>query len=440
MEQNISYIPQNALCTACGACAGVCGTGAISICENVGGYLYAKVDPAACVNCGKCLKVCPSVAAHETIEDVHATLHGNCLGGFIAHAANKEIRREGQSGGVVTALLLYLLESGKIDGAITNQFDTARCSSKAVYVTDGEGLLQSCGSYYVQSPVVEAIAAHGDKRLAATVLGCQSKALRLMADKGLPAPEYLIGLVCEGTYSRHMIAHMIDAAHCDPSEKPQRFLFRYSHPAYGGWPGNALLVTDRYRYRIDKSVRFSLKPLCESFRCLLCYDQVNVHADLVCGDPWGIPGDHTAGETTILARTEKGLQLLRDAEQAGYLCLEPLDVEQIMQGQGIDTLIQDQTAAGYVSCEKSGWLYPYTVSDGAQKTLRAVSSKAVKDYLLRLTYSRQRNLAQSTEEISALEKPYREHLERKAAHAARKAKMQLPLRMIRFAIRKLRKQ
>lgn len=441
MEQNISFVPQNALCTACGACAAVCGKNAVTIEENVAGYLEARIDSKKCVNCGLCCKVCPSVSENQTISDVSAVLRGRCLESFIGHATDKVIHREGQSGGVVTALLLYLLESGKIDGAVTNQFDPEHCASKTLYATDRKALLKSVGSYYVQSPVVQAAEqVPKGAKTAAVVLGCQAEALRMMEQQGLPVPDYLIGLVCEGIYSRRMISDMIASTGCPTEEQPCQFRFRYSHPAYGGWPGNALLVTDKHRYRIDKNIRFALKPLYESYRCLLCYEQINTPADLVCGDPWGIPGDHLAGETVVMARTEKGLDLLKEAQAAGYLKLAPLDTELFVKGQQIDTQICSGVSAGYMCSQKHQWLYPYSVTREAARRFSTVSAKAQKAYEHRLTYTRARNLARNEGELRSMETVYRAELEKKKRRNQQKARLKLPIRAVRFILRKLRRK
>lgn len=101
-------------------------------------------------------------------------------------------------------------------------------------------------------------------------LGCQSKALKLAQSQGMAIPEYLIGLICAGQNSRDMITDLSQLAKIPPHEQLRTLRFKYSHPAYGGWPGNTLMVTDRYRYTLDKRFRLKLKSLYESYRCLLC--------------------------------------------------------------------------------------------------------------------------------------------------------------------------
>lgn len=433
---SVQQVVEQALCSACGACSGICVAGAIRMEENPGGYLIASVDCSKCVDCGQCLKVCPSVPENQRIEDLDKSLHGICLEGFIGYASEKSVRREGQSGGVVTALLLYLLESGKIDGAVTNQFDPEKRRSKAVYVNSRRGLMESCGSYYTQSSVVKTIIEHSDKRLAAVVLGCQAEALALCKTA---RPEYLLGLICAGQNSGHMIDRLISKTGCTSNETAKKFRFRYSHPAYGSWPGNILIVTDQHRYVLDKSERFALKTTCEAYRCLLCYDQMCTRADIVFGDPWGIEGDHSAGETVMIARTEKGLQLIRDAVLAGYLVVEPLAVEKIMQGETVDTRHREKVAVAYSVCDISKWNYPYSVSPDIRQNFLHVSTKAKRQYLSRLRYTRARCLAKTAAEVTCLEKAYLKKNRQMTQHQKWTATVKLPLRCARFVLRNLTK-
>ncbi|MFY9114347.1 MAG: coenzyme F420 hydrogenase/dehydrogenase beta subunit N-terminal domain-containing protein, partial [Dethiobacteria bacterium] len=175
MKQNIKHIVDHALCTACGACAALCPTHAIGMAQNAAGYLCAVIDDHQCQNCGICDHVCPS-NGREKLPMVKGSdiFHGKCLEGYMGYAADENIRQESQSGGVVTALLCYLLEKNIIGGAVVNQFDGETRRPKAVFATSGEEIITGCGSYYAQSPVIETALRHAQQKdTAAVVLGCQ---------------------------------------------------------------------------------------------------------------------------------------------------------------------------------------------------------------------------------------------------------------------------
>lgn len=438
---NIQRITEQAICTGCGTCVSICPNKAISMLENAGGFLYAHVDKELCVQCRRCLNICPSNAENQTIDDVSESIHGKCLQGYIGYASRKSIRREGQSGGIVTALLLYLLESGKIDGAITNQFDANTNRPKSIFADSAEIIKGSAGSYYCQSAVVNTILENEGKRLAAVVLGCQAEAVRLCREKHVEAVrtlEYMIGLVCAGQNSGYMIDKLIADCGCAKEEKPQKFRFRYSHPAYGGWPGNILIVTNKYRYSLDQSRRHALKPICELFRCLLCYDQMCIDADVVCGDPWGIQGDHRAGETVIIAHTTKGLELIKEASDAGYISVRRLAVQQIIKGETVDGRHRNKVAAGYTACQKNSWLYPYSVSEKAAKELSRIPRRTYRKLLERMQYARYRFLATDTDEVDALMKKYQLVLKRNERTEKIKTMVCFPRRCIRYLLKKVK--
>ncbi len=54
--QQLKAFVDEGKCIACGACARVCRTGAITI-DNV-----AKIDLNRCIGCGDCVRVCPTEA------------------------------------------------------------------------------------------------------------------------------------------------------------------------------------------------------------------------------------------------------------------------------------------------------------------------------------------------------------------------------------------
>ncbi len=402
MADSVKKITDNALCTACGACAGLCPVHAIQMKENPAGFLQAEVDPSACILCGKCLKICPSYSENPLFTSSEDIFHGTSVNGYVGYAADPEIRRRGQSGGVVTALLLYLLEQQAVDGAVVNVFDAETQRPKAILAKSREELLKGCGSYYSQSAVVEAILSHQEEKTAAVVLGCQAESLRLIRERlpGCSLPEYTIGLICAGQNSGRMVDDLLQMAGC-PAEDEKIQYFRFRDKLCGGWPGNVHMSSPNREYSLPKERRHELKSVYESYRCLSCYDQMNIYSDIVCGDPWHIAGkDVPEGNSVVISRTEKGDRLLQDACRDGAICLEPLSVDAIFTGQTVDSRhIPKYFTVRRIHQEKD-WAYPYPQE--YPEDCPAISEASCRQLLHRLEYSRQYYLSENRQEADRL--------------------------------------
>ena len=55
-------------CCGCTACCAACPQEAIVMEDDEEGFAYPRIDGAACVGCGLCLRVCPFHAARSTCE------------------------------------------------------------------------------------------------------------------------------------------------------------------------------------------------------------------------------------------------------------------------------------------------------------------------------------------------------------------------------------
>ena len=116
--ESIADVPRANLCTSCGGCVGICPSDALSMAPTPQGTLAPQLDASKCTECGLCLEVCPG---HEMDIPRFARLIfsklparpeiGNFLQTYAGYATDDEIRCKSQSGGLISALLIYLLES-----------------------------------------------------------------------------------------------------------------------------------------------------------------------------------------------------------------------------------------------------------------------------------------------------------------------------------------
>ena len=152
-KMNVTKTRELDLCVSCEICRAACSADAIQMNYKTGQFL-PYVDSEKCTGCGNCLHVCPGIdidpsdLRHKKISiDM---LDGPYLESYIAYANNSKIRQNSASGGVVTQLILELINRNEYDYAFvlhfnsyndmparlkaTNQIDEIINSAKSKYV------------------------------------------------------------------------------------------------------------------------------------------------------------------------------------------------------------------------------------------------------------------------------------------------------------------
>lgn len=434
-KKNIQYITDNALCTACGGCSGICPANAISIETNTAGYIVANIDFDKCISCEKCYHICPSVRDNTPKMDNVDIFHGEYIEGYVGYATDNEIRQKSQSGGIVTALLCYLLDKNEIDGAIVNRFSKQTKRPEVIFEDSKIGIKESSGSYYSQSSVVSEVLKHQDKKTAAVVLGCQGESINLIR-KRFPKtvlPKYLIGLICAGQHSGNYINQLIKEAGCNRHKVTK---FRFKDKSAGGWPGNIKIYTDRNNYVLDKKIRHTLKPVYEAHRCLYCFDQMNIFTDITVGDPWGITNrTEKEGNTVIIARTEKGKALIENACRDGVIDVEKLSVDNIIKGQTVDNRLKTQFFTSMSLAKEKGYSVPYKLDLFKHISYEKATKKKYNSIKSRLEYSREIYLENDKEK-------YKKMISKACKTVKFKRKiheiMNFPIGCVGYALRKIK--
>jgi hypothetical protein len=128
-----------------------------------------------------------------------------------------------------------------------------------------------------------------------------------------------------------------------------------------------------------------------NYRCLFCFDQMNIFSDIVVGDPWGInTANKKLGESVFIARTSKGKKIIEEAIINKIITAKPLDIETVYKGQTVDSRLKKQYFA-FMSIAKDSKL-PYPKHDSIRDSTELSISKSIrKQYLgkMRFLYSLQ---------------------------------------------------
>jgi len=336
MSNSVKDVVDRHLCTQCGTCVSVCPVGAIEMRETPSGLLRPSVLDEKCVQCGKCLELCPGLAVEISLPDGVDPFRGKVCAAYVGHACDELIRSTGQSGGVVSALLLYLLESGRVNAALVTTMPADGClRPKPMLAKTRSDILAAQGSTYCPvAPNIMLKDVGADDRVAAVGISCQMHGIHMMLRSQNALADnikYKIGLFCDRTLLYTCIDQMAKDTGLDISEVIQ---VDYRKKVVTGKASLSLRSGDNKQFDYSMVVG-RLKDYFTPPRCRLCFDKMNILSDISIGDTWGI-SESPKGDSVVIARNDKAVSLLKDACDSGYLKLREINAELIFKGQGLE--------------------------------------------------------------------------------------------------------
>ncbi len=347
--RGLSKIVNNDLCHRCGSCTGICPSAVLESDDN--GYPRVK-NLSACTDCNLCVKVCPGDSffkeEHEKklfsskidIKDIH----GHFKKAYLGYATNKDLRENSSSGGVISALLIYLIEEKKIDGAlvVVDSKENEKWKAISKIARTREEILKSTKSKYsiVPTNVLLSQIKKEKGRYAVVGLPCQIQGVRKAMDLDKKLKENIvltIGLFCHATIENEPWDYVWENIKEDKNNI-KRFISRK-----GKHPGTPYIELKNKELKPvyfpnQKGYRPSSTEMLNMFylaytpkRCFTCYDALAEYADIAVGDPWmkepkGF--NFKDGYSFTLARTKIGLQYLEDKNLFNHLILKEITKEQ----------------------------------------------------------------------------------------------------------------
>lgn len=317
----ISEVLNRDLCTFCGACVASCP---VCILQMQGEKPTMK---GKCELCQVCYYSCS--AADFPRDEVEKAVFGRtrtadeAIGIYttIANARSRkaEILQKSQDGGVVTSILAYALESGKVDGAVVTGKDRQVPWKSIPFVAvDYRDVLDAAGTKYTPAPtligLMSAIHEYAKKNVALVGTPCQIRSYRRMqtspfgAKKLASAVSLSIGLFCMESYPYdQFLGEYLRTMNIDLS-KVDRFAIKKGKFRVNVQGQEALTVPIK---ELDKFVRSS---------CNTCGDFTAEFADVSVGGV-GCP----EGWCTMIARTSPGQEFITEAEKNGWIELKTID-------------------------------------------------------------------------------------------------------------------
>ena len=332
------------LCTHCGACAGL-AQGHVQMQQTLQGPLPVQMVGGKTVHLDENAWVaCPGkgVDYPGLTQQLFGQLPENWLIGcyrrtYVGYAGSEDVRRAGASGGVITQTLLYLLETGKIDGAVVvQQGHTVPYLAEAVIATTREQILAGAQSVYQPVPVNAILGemARFNGRLAYVGLPDQVASLRVLQGQGHPGAkkvDYVLGPYVGTNMYLEAMASYLRANGIHSLEEIAELKYRD-----GEWPGYLMIrLKDGRVFKAEKFYYNYLIPFFITNSTLLSVDFTNELTDISVGDAWH-PRFEAKGEgfSVVVARTEKGDALLQEMAAAGLAVLDETSLEDALSMHG----------------------------------------------------------------------------------------------------------
>ncbi len=218
----IQEVHEPGICGQCGGCVSFCYAGDLIAIEMSAEGKPHYIDEENCLQCGICFLICPQINILD--EEIQNQYNWEPPVGSFKHivsgkTTNPEIKKVCSDGGVVTSILVYLLEHKLIDGAIVS-ISEGPFGRKPIVATTKEKIISAAGSRFIGKSNIEELgnfttysqtmfALRDIKNLdmlKIAVVGtpCQIHTIRKMQFLGvMPAHvvKYVIGLFCLENFS-----------------------------------------------------------------------------------------------------------------------------------------------------------------------------------------------------------------------------------------------
>lgn len=258
---------------------------------------------------------------------------------FIGYAADELIREGAASGGVVTGLLIFMLEKGYIQGALVSRSRVrdGKLEAETFIARTRDELLDCRTSIYMDFPLAKHFKdlLNFDGKVAIVALPCQMQALEKMKQKYplLKDKIYLrIALFCSGSPSPALTEKVMKKCGISLLDV-RRVVYRRGH-----WRGRTHVemrdgtvreLSYLYNLCTYKNLYFDSLP-----RCYSCQDHFSYRADISCGDVWlKEMKDHPVKHTGFVVRTETAEGVVQQMAEAGVLQCAPVDAAKVLRSQ-----------------------------------------------------------------------------------------------------------
>ncbi|MGA2397963.1 MAG: Coenzyme F420 hydrogenase/dehydrogenase, beta subunit C-terminal domain [Steroidobacteraceae bacterium] len=340
--RSLTEVAAHGLCTGCGLCAGM-STGGVTMVMTAEGFLRPSVAPDIDPKeHARLLALCPGSRVGPPSSDAPRatdTAWGTHRRIVKAHALDAELRHRGSSGGVISAIANFLLESKSVEFVLHIAADPEAPLRSRVQLSLGRAnVLDAAGARYGPAAPLERMGELLELGLPFAVVGkpCDIAGIRNLArhdPRVTRLVRFTVSFFCAGVSSLRISEQIVAKYGLGPEDVK---VMRYRG---FGCPGPTHIEAKDggiFEQTYDETWSEELNEDIQ-FRCKICPDATGEHADIVCGDAWvtmdGYAHTEHEGWNSVIARSEAGERLLERLEEARAVATEPLSIGDLDQIQ-----------------------------------------------------------------------------------------------------------
>jgi coenzyme F420 hydrogenase subunit beta len=368
---SLQSIVEQGLCMGCGLCQSMAGADRVRLRMNgERGERPVILGPLDESTLAAINEACPGIHCRGVDTEPGALgvdidpLWGPTIWMATGHATDEQVRFHASSGGALSAMGRFLLDSGEVDFILhvaASPHEPVRSVAQLSFTT--VQVMEASGSRYGPAAPLVDFKAVLDRGRPFAFIGkpCDISAIRNYARMDARVDEllrYTLNFFCGGVSEfRKTMDYVRKAGLSEPE---------VSHLRYrgDGCPGPMVMKSHAgqvfkfdYNEMWEDENRWQLQ-----FRCKICPDSIGERADVTVADVWpgGKPDTEGLGFNGFIARTPRGARLLEAAVRSRAITLtEDLDFDGLELAQGSHSRRKQGLASRLRALRDAGLIVPH---------------------------------------------------------------------------------
>ena len=263
---------------------------------------------------------------------------GELTSQHMGYSNDSEIRTDAASGGLVSNILIYLLENKYIDGALVSKLkmQNGKITPETFIAKTRKQILDARTSIYFSFPILKNFSLINDfeGKLAVVGLPCQLNAIKTICKNNKNLDKkivFKIGLFCGHTSNKRLLDLYLQKKKIR-EEDISKFIFRKGH-----WRGKTYIDLKNSEKKVYPFQDYSIYQnlfICSERACIHCSDHTAESSDISVGDVWDKKFKKlNIKHSVLLVRNKKSESIIKEMTKKSKLNLKSISKIDVFNAQ-----------------------------------------------------------------------------------------------------------